>query len=98
MDTRHVRTAVAVSRFGTFTRAARELYMAQSTLSRRVATLERDLGIDLFVRGSRRITLTPAGEAFLAHAETFLEAADRAEQAARAAGPALSKKRRGKPR
>ena len=59
--------------------------MSQSTLSRRVAALERELGFDLFIRGGRHVRLTPAGEAFLAHAESILAAADRAEQAARGA-------------
>lgn len=86
METRHVRVVVAVSRCGSFTAAARELYMAQSTLSRQVASLERDLGARLFVRGPRSVELTAQGAAFLSHAQDLLTAVERAESAAREAG------------
>lgn len=85
VDTRHLAAAVAVARTGSFTVAARELYMAQSTLSRQVAALERELGTSLFHRRPRRTTPTPAGAAFLAEAELVLQAAARANAAARSA-------------
>ena len=85
MDTRHIKAAVAVAAHGTFTEAARELFMAQSTLSRQVAALEREVGGPLFVRGTRSVTLTPRGAAFLPHAERLLKAVDDAERAARTA-------------
>lgn len=81
VDTRHLRAAIEVARHGSFTRAAKELYMAQSTLSRQVQTLERDLGTDLFVRGLPSITLTRAGKAFIPEAERVLEAIERAQAA-----------------
>jgi DNA-binding transcriptional LysR family regulator len=83
MDTRHLRAAVAVARHGSFTAASRELFMAQSTVSRQVSTLERQLGRRLFVREARAVELTPHGAAFMAEAEKVLEAVDRALCAAR---------------
>jgi DNA-binding transcriptional LysR family regulator len=85
MDTRHVTAVLAVARHGSFTRAAHGLWMTQSTLSRQVAAVERDLGVVLFHRGARRVVPTPAGEAFLAEAEQVLLAVGRAESAAKAA-------------
>lgn len=57
--------------------------MAQSTLSRQVDALERELGAVLFVRGGRGVTLTAAGAAFVPEAELVLAAAARAEAAVR---------------
>lgn len=83
VDTRHLKAAVAVARYRSFTEAARALYMAQSTLSRQVAALERDLGRPLFERGPRASVPTAAGAAFLPEAELVIAAAARAEAAAR---------------
>jgi DNA-binding transcriptional LysR family regulator len=83
MDTRHIRAAVVVGRAGSFTAAARELFMAQSTLSRQVAALERELGGPLFVRGPRAVLPTSRGQAFLPLGQAVLDAVARAEQAAR---------------
>lgn len=81
MDTKHLTAALAVARHRSFTAAARELYMAQSTLSRQVNALERALGAPLFVRGLRTVSLTQQGEAFLPEAERVLEALARAQTA-----------------
>jgi molybdenum-dependent DNA-binding transcriptional regulator ModE len=82
VDTRHVRAVVAIAEHGSFTRAARNLFMAQSTLSRQVGALERHLGIELFNRGPRTVTLTAEGSAFLSHARKILDAVGDAEKAA----------------
>lgn len=87
MDARHLRAAVAVARHRSFTVAARELYMAQSTLSRQVAALEQALGVRIFERGAREVSLTERGRAFMPEAARVLDAVERAEQAARAARP-----------
>ena len=81
MDTRHLRAALAVAEHGSFTKAAKALFMAQSTLSRQVAALERGLGAHLFVRGPRNVSLTDGGKAFLPHAENVIEQVQKAEQA-----------------
>lgn len=62
---------------GSFSAAARRLGKSQSTLSEAVARLEIDLGVELFIRGPRRLQLTAAGHSLLAHAEAMLQAGDR---------------------
>lgn len=52
----------AAARHGTFTRAAKELEVSQPAISRRVAALEADLGLQLFLRKTRPLTLTEAGQ------------------------------------
>jgi DNA-binding transcriptional LysR family regulator len=83
MDTRHLTAAVAVARHRSFTLAAGELFMAQSTVSRQVLSLERELGRPLFVRNLRCVDLTPEGQAFLPAAEKILDAVSEALEAAR---------------
>lgn len=85
MDTRHLRAAVAVARHRSFTLAASELFMAQSTVSRQVSSLERELGRRLFVRNLRSVDLTLEGRAFLPEAEKILDAVNEALRAARSA-------------
>jgi DNA-binding transcriptional LysR family regulator len=58
---------------GTFAVAAQRLHVTQSSLSKRIAELEADLGLRLFDRNSRRATLTAAGEVLLHKAGTMLE-------------------------
>ena len=52
----------AAARYGSFTKAAAELFLTQSAISRQIATLEEQLGVRLFRREVRRLTLTPEGE------------------------------------
>ncbi|WP_375019704.1 LysR family transcriptional regulator [Actinomadura sp. 21ATH] len=87
MDLQQMRYVVAVAELGNFTRAAEKCLVVQSALSHQIARLERELGARLFDRTSRRVRLTPAGEAFLPAARQALEAADRARaEVAAAAG------------
>ncbi|GLZ08268.1 LysR family transcriptional regulator [Actinomadura sp. NBRC 104412] len=85
MDLQQLRYVVAVAETRNFTRAAERCFIAQSALSQRVANLERELGVKLFARTSRRVEITPAGEAFLPSARQALEAAERAVAEAAAA-------------
>lgn len=80
-----MRYVVAVAETRNFTRAAERCDVVQSSLSHRIAGLERELGVKLFARSSRRVELTSAGEAFLAGARECLAAADRAATDAAAA-------------
>ena len=59
-----------------FTRAAARLLVSQAAVSRRIALLEAKLGNKLFVRGGRRITLTPAGIRLLSHVSAALDHLD----------------------
>ncbi|MEU6218707.1 LysR family transcriptional regulator [Streptomyces sp. NPDC047022] len=85
MDLQQMRYAVAVADTRNFTRAAERCFVVQSSLSHRIAALERELGVRLFARSSRRVELTSAGAAFVAAARECLAAADRAVADAAAA-------------
>ncbi|GIH14923.1 LysR family transcriptional regulator [Rugosimonospora africana] len=78
MELQQMRYVVAVAETNSFTRAAERCLVVQSALSHQIARLERELGARLFERTSRRVRMTPAGEAFLPAARQCLEAADRA--------------------
>ncbi|AEW98070.1 MULTISPECIES: LysR family transcriptional regulator [Streptomycetaceae] len=85
MDLQQMRYVVAVAETRNFTRAAERCSVVQSSLSHRIAGLERELGVKLFARSSRRVELTSAGAAFVAGARECLAAADRAAADAAAA-------------
>jgi DNA-binding transcriptional LysR family regulator len=76
---REIDLFVAVGRARSFTEAAKALGMPTSTLSRRIAELERSLGLQLFVRTTRRVELTEVARRYLAHCETIVEAAEEAQ-------------------
>lgn len=78
MELQQMRYVVAVAETNSFTRAAERCLVVQSALSHQVARLEKELGARLFERTSRRVRLTPAGEAFLPAARQCLDAAERA--------------------
>lgn len=80
-----MRYVVAVAETGNFTRAAQRCFIVQSALSHQIKVLERELGLELFARTSRRVELTAAGAAFLPAARRALEAAERAVADAAAA-------------
>lgn len=85
MELQQLRYVLAVAEEASFTRAAARCFVVQSALSHQVKALERELGITLFARTSRRVELTAAGEAFLPAARASLEAAERAAAEAAAA-------------
>ncbi|MCS0605821.1 LysR family transcriptional regulator [Streptomyces sp. LP11] len=78
MDLEAVRTFVAVADAGQFQEAAVELAVTQQAVSKRVAALERRLGVRLFTRTARGAGLTIDGQAFLPHARELLRVAERA--------------------
>ncbi|GAA4593361.1 LysR substrate-binding domain-containing protein [Planotetraspora phitsanulokensis] len=73
MELRQLRYVVAVAEEGSFTRAAARVHVAQPAISQQIAQLERELGERLFDRTERKVSLTPAGEAFLPHARAALQ-------------------------
>src|SRR5256885_13971902 len=81
-----LRLFARVARKGSFSAAGRELNIPQSTASRTIAILERQIGVVLFVRTTRAVTLTDAGSDFLARIEPVLVELDEAGHAARATG------------
>ena len=80
-----MRYAVAIAEEQSFTRAAERCFVVQSALSRQIKSLESELGVRLFARTSRKVEVTPAGEAFVKQARLCLQAAERAKVAAAAA-------------
>ncbi|RKT08695.1 DNA-binding transcriptional LysR family regulator [Streptomyces sp. 1114.5] len=78
MDLEAVRTFAAVVDAGQFQKAATDLSLTQQAVSKRIAALERDLGVRLFTRAPRGAELTIDGRAFLPHARELLRAAERA--------------------
>ncbi|HWD34261.1 LysR family transcriptional regulator [Pseudomonas caricapapayae] len=87
MNLKQIEYALAVVDTGSFTRAAEQCHVVQSALSHQIARLEETLGVSLFERSSRRVRLTPAGEAFVHSARPALEATRRiAEDVAAACG------------
>ena len=63
---------------GGFSAAARKLGVPKSTLSRRIAQLEEELGVRLIYRSTRRLALTDIGREFLTHCETVVAGAEAA--------------------
>jgi DNA-binding transcriptional LysR family regulator len=80
VDLRKLRYFVAVARLMNFSRAAQELHIAQPVLSRQIRALEADLGAQLFVRDSHRISLTDAGRQLFEDAIPLLTAAEAARR------------------
>jgi DNA-binding transcriptional LysR family regulator len=90
VELRHLRYFIAVAEELNFSRAAERMHMAQPPLSAAIRQLERDLGVELFVRTTREVKLTDAGSAFLQGARRTLADAERAaEDAKRAAAGEL---------
>lgn len=85
MDVRQLRAFLAVAEDLHFGRAAARLHLAQPYLSRTIRALEDDLAAPLFYRSTRRVELTPAGHALIAHAVAMVAADDRARAAVTAA-------------
>ena len=73
----------AAGRLLSFTRAANEVFVTQSALSRQVQAIETALGVPLFVRGHRSLALTPAGLAFHRDVSAALNALANAAESAR---------------
>ena len=89
MDLEAVRTFVAVTDTGRFRDAADDLAVTQQAVSKRVAALEKSLGVRLLSRSARGAALTMDGEAFLPHARALLGAEERAVASVRPGRRAL---------
>ncbi len=81
MELRQLRHFLALAEERSITRAARRELIVQSGLSNSIQALERELGTPLYVRGTRPVRLTAAGEALVGAARRTLTSAAQAEQA-----------------
>lgn len=78
MDTQLLKTFLEVQKTRHFGRAAENLYLTQAAVSARIKQLENNLGTQLFTRYRNNLQLTPAGEKLIQHAESMLNAWERA--------------------
>lgn len=83
MELRQLRYFTAIAKHGTFSKAAEQVFVAQSALSHQLAQLEAELGTRLFHRSRRGVELTESGRIFLAHATAILRQVDDARASVR---------------
>ena len=79
MQLDQIRYFLAVARHLSFTRAAEALPLSQPSLTNQIRKLERELGVPLFERTTRRVRLTPAGEDFVQAAQQILNLVETAQ-------------------
>ena len=72
MDIVQLKYFIAVAESGSFSEAAEIMFSAQSTVSKQIASLEKELNVQLFDRSKRKVALTAYGEAFLGHAHKII--------------------------
>lgn len=87
LDPALVNTFLAVAEEGSISAGARRVFRTQSTASTQIQALERQLGVRLFDRDTRRLALTRDGALFVAHARRLLEANQAALRAVRGERP-----------
>lgn len=80
MNLLHFKYAVEIAKTKSISQAAENLYMGQPNLSRAIKELEEKLGITIFSRTSKGITVTPEGEEFLQYAKKIIAQVDEVEQ------------------
>lgn len=88
MNVLHMKYAVEIAKTGSINKASEALLIAQPNLSRSIKELEADLGISIFERSSKGMTLTPDGEEFIRYAQKALEQIDEIERLYKSGAPA----------
>ena len=77
MEIRQLEYFLAVSDTGSFTRAAERLYVSQPAVTNAIRSLEEELGIQLFDRNQKLVSLTAEGQIFATHVEQVMHGIDR---------------------
>ncbi|GAX90927.1 LysR family transcriptional regulator [Effusibacillus lacus] len=80
MELRQIEYFIEVAKREHVTEAAHALHVAQSAVSRQIANLEEELGVQLFIREGRNVRLTQVGKIFMEHVITALKELDKAKQ------------------
>lgn len=80
MQLHQLEYVLAVARHHSFTRAAEEINIAQSSLSQQISNLEKELGVNLFTRTTRAVYLSAVGEEFVNHAIRIMSEVGAAQQ------------------
>lgn len=83
-DLRQLRALNAISKYGGFSSAARQINITQPTLSTHIRNLEDQLGVRLFDRSGRTVSLTPAGKVFANYSRRITDLCDQSVQAVQA--------------
>ncbi len=76
MEIRQLKYFISVAKHLSFTRAAQECFVVQTTMTHQIAALENELGVRLFERSNRSVRLTAEGEAFLPQAREIVRHCD----------------------
>jgi DNA-binding transcriptional LysR family regulator len=79
MNILHMKYAVEVAKVGSLNKASETLLVATPNISRSIKELEGDLGINIFERTAKGVTLTPEGEEFISYAKELLNQIDQVE-------------------
>ena len=80
MDQKQLAYFVSVAKYRNFSRAAQDFYLTQPAISHQIKMLEKELDTVLFVRNTKRVTLTDSGELFLEDAKSILDAIEQSKQ------------------
>lgn len=91
MNILHMKYAVEVAKAGSLNKASENLYVALPNISRSIKELEADLGVTLFERSAKGVTLTLAGEEFIGYAKSILEQIEHIENLYKESSPKKQK-------
>lgn len=73
MNSQAIRTFITLAKLNSFSQTAESLFISQSTVTKRICELEKELGKILFIRDKRHVSLTEDGRIFLGYAERIAE-------------------------
>ncbi len=91
MNILHMKYAVEVAKAGSLNKASEKLFVALPNISRSIKELEADLGISIFDRSAKGVTLTPKGEEFISYAKGILKQIEHVEKIYKEGSPKKQK-------